>query len=319
MSTITELGLLRNVDLRTVWPNEAVDFTPWLEQHIAALGDVLDMELVIEKREAPVGDYSLDLLARDLRGNRDVVIENQLTRTDHKHLGQLLTYAAGYDASVIVWLAKDVTEGHRQALDWLNQRTDANTKFFGVVVELLSIDGSRPALNFKLVASPNEWRKTNIGSGSDGGLSERGESYRTFFQDLVDRLREQHQFTNARRGQPQSWFSFTSGFAGLGYNSSFARGRRARVELYVDSGEKESNEQLFDGLMKKRESLERELGESLEWERLDEKRACRISAVRPGSIDDDEKTLEEIRDWMIDRLLKFKEVFGPRLAELRDV
>ena len=228
-----DLGTLETVELRNVWPNEASDFTPWLEQHLASLGEVLGMELEPHKREAAVGSFSLDLLARDLSRNRSVVIENQLTETDHEHLGKLLTYAAGLDAGIVIWLAQEMREEHRQALDWLNQRTDTNTEFYGVVVELLRIDNSRPAPNFKLVAFPNEWRKTNISSPGASGVSEKGEAYRRYDQDLIDRLRDGHQFTRARKAQAQNWRWFASGIPGIGYTTTFPWGGQVRVNVLV--------------------------------------------------------------------------------------
>ena len=312
-----ELGTIEKVDLHTVWPNEATDFTPWLEQHLQALGDALRMDLEFQKREAPVGGFSLDLLARDLGRGRLVVIENQLTTTDHDHLGKLLTYAGGYDAGVMIWLCREMKEEHRQALDWLNQRTDENTEFFGVVVEALKIDNSRPAPNFRLVAFPNEWRKSAVGSAQRAPVSERMEAYRSYFQDLIDRLREEHRFTGARKAQTNSYFFFSSGFSGFTYNASFTKERQARVELYIDPSDAAANKACFDSLAHKKESSQSEFAEPLDWERLDNRIASRISVNRPGSIDDDSEALEEIKTWMITNLLKFKDVFGPQVAELR--
>ena len=312
---MAELARIERVDLREVWPNEAADFTPWLQENIDRLGDALGMDLEVEEREASVGTFSLDLLARD-GGGRPVIIENQLGTTDHSHLGQILTYAAGYNASVIVWIAKEFRDEHRAALDFLNSRTGEDTEFFGVGVELWRIEGSRAAVNFDLVVTPNEWRKQTGKTSPVGGTSERGEKYRLFFQALMDALRDQHQFTRARKAQPQSWYSFSSGTRWFTYGASFAAHGRARVELYIDSTEGERNKRAFDRLEQQKERLESELEATLEWERLEHRRASRISIRRPGSIDDDQETLEEIRQWMIDRLLAFRRVFGPRLPEL---
>ena len=140
-----DLAKIEKVELKEAWPHEARDFTPWLAENIEELGAAIGVELELVDTEAAVGEYSLDVLARDPYGDRPVVIENQLEPTNHNHLGQLLTYAAGYDANLVVWLTREFRDEHRQALDWLNQRTDEHTQFFGVVVELWKIDGSRPA------------------------------------------------------------------------------------------------------------------------------------------------------------------------------
>jgi hypothetical protein len=309
-----ELGTLKKGDLREIWPNESSDFTPWLEEHLRALGDVLGMDLELRQREAPVGGFSLDLLLRDVGQGRTVVVENQLSTTDHDHLGKLLTYASGYNAEVAIWLAKEIREEHRQALDWLNQRTDTNTAFFGVVVELLKFDGSRPAANFKLVAFPNEWRKANVGR-SESAPSEREERYRSFFQSLIDELREQHSFTGARKAQPSSYYHFSSGFSNIHYGFSFARGNEARVELYIDR-DKDWNQRLVDELQEATEASNRGLHQALKWEPLDTRNASRIAIYRPGSIDDDDETLDAIRDWAIEQLLTFKKIFSPKLSEL---
>ena len=116
MTATKELASIDKLDLREVWPNEAANFTPWLAQNISLLGEALDMDLEVETAEAPVGAYSLDVLARDVRNSHSVIVENQLEVTDHTHLGQLLTYMAGFDANVIVWIAKEFRDEHREAL-----------------------------------------------------------------------------------------------------------------------------------------------------------------------------------------------------------
>lgn len=316
MTTSKELASIQKVELREVWPDEARDFTPWLAEHLSELGDALGLELELQAREAPVGGYSLDILARD-EGGRPVVIENQLESTNHTHLGQLLTYTAGFDANVIVWIAREFRDEHREALNLLNHRTGGDTQFFGVEVELWKIDNSRPAVNFKLVATPNEWQKQTVSNArAADNVSEQRERYQTFFQKLMDTLREEYNFMKARKAQPQNWQTFSAGHAQrVQYGANFALGKRARVEVYIDNGDKDWNKNLFDKLLEDKESIESDL-QALEWERLDNRRASRIAAVRQGSIDDDEETLEEIRNWMVQKLLNFKRVFGPRLDEL---
>jgi hypothetical protein len=311
---VEQFGVLKRIDLRLLWPHEALNFTTWLAQNIGVLGETLGLELELRGQEAPVGSFSLDLLAHDLGRDRSVIIENQLAPTDHDHLGKLITYAAGHAANVAVWVAPEFREEHRQALDWLNQRTDASTEFFGVVVEALQIDDSLPAPNFRLVASPNEWRKANVGAG-ERQASPNGEAYRAFFQGLIDRLRTQHGFTGARKAQPVSFYGFSSGIGGVSYGFNFGGGR-VRAETYIDRLDRNWNKWMFNGLHAKREAIEAEFGESLEWERLDHRRASRIVTRRLGSIEDPPEVLEESADWGIDRLLRFKKVIGPKMALL---
>lgn len=163
-----------------------------------------------------------------------------------------------------------------------------------------------------MVAFPNEWRKTNISSGAQ--TSEKREAYRVYFQNLIDALRTKN-FTNAQKGQPQNWYSFASGIQGIIYSNSFAQGGRVRAEIYIDRGDSKLNKDLFDKLLESKDDLEKEFGETLEWERLDSKRASRIAIYRSGSIEEDEKSIEDIKDWSIEKLLKFKKVFAPKIKK----
>jgi Domain of unknown function (DUF4268) len=297
-----------------MWADEARDFTPWLSQNIGRLGETLGMDLELTAREASVGEFSCDLLARDLSTGRVVIIENQFGTTNHDHLGKIITYAAGLEAEAVVWVAEKVREEHRQALEWLNRHSDSAIRFFAVTIELLQIDTSPAAVNFKPLVFPNEWQRAARESAE--GTSPRGEMYRGWFQVLIDELREKHHFTNARVGQPQNWYTFRSGTPGVEYSTSFAQGGRLRAEVYIDFGDAEVNKTFFDRLLRDREYFEHEMGESLSWERLDERRACRVATYRPGSITALPDELDQLRTWAIERLLAFKRIFGPRTREV---
>lgn len=305
-----QLSKIKRLNLRDIWGKEAGDFTPWLAENIGELGKALGMDLELETMEASVGDFSLDLLAKDLGMNRNVVIENQLTQTDHDHLGKLLTYAAGFDASVVIWVSESIREEHREALEWLNKRTNTDTEFFGVVVEVMQIDDSKPAFNFKPVVFPNEWQKSKR-SQAVRSISSKGEAYRQYYQVLIDELREKHKFTGARVAQPQNWYAFSPGISGIRVSAVFASNNTARVELYIDVGDLETNKALFDWLSGQKDMIEKDCGFPLQWERLDEKRAARIAVNCNGSIESSPGELEQIRNWQIEKLLIFKKVFGP--------
>lgn len=311
-----QLGRLARVDPRVVWKHEAHEFTPWLVENIAMLSEVLGMELEVIDREAEVGDFSLDILARDLGRDRLVVIENQLEATDHTHLGQLITYAAGLEASTIIWVSREFREEHRQALDWLNRGDGATTEYFGIVIEILQVDESRPAVNLRLVVSPNNWSRQSKRGPRLDEVSGKRSSYQAFFQMLLDELREKHHFTNAKSGQPQNWYSFSSGTRGFLYGMSFAQGGELRSEVYIDFGDRGKNEVAFDALAADQDTIEKAFGEPLRWERLEARRACRVACYSKGSIDDSAEQQEMHRRWAIDRLLRFKKVFGPRLPDL---
>lgn len=313
---MVKLGELKRLNPRQVWADEARDFTPWLAENLPRLAEVLGLDLELTVREAGVGDFSCDLLTKDVGTGRIVIIENQFGPTNHDHLGKLLTYAAGLEAEAIVWVAEKIRDEHRQTLEWLNRHTDAAIRFFALAIEVLQIEMSPPAVNFRLVVFPNEWQRTTKESAE--GTSPRGEAYRRYFQALLDDLREKHRFTSARVGLAQNWYSFRSGVPGVDYGTSFAQGGRVRAETYIDFGDADANKALFDRLHAEREMFERAFGETLSWERLDERRASRIAAYRPGSIDVGPDELEDLRKWAIDRLLKFRSVFGPRIREILD-
>lgn len=302
------LGKIKKMSLRDVWPKEAYDFTPWLEKNIDTLSNALGFDLEIVKREARVGNFSLDLLAAESNNQESVVIENQLTKTDHDHLGKLITYASGRNASIAILIAESIQDEHKQALNWLNQKTDSKTQFFAVEVEVFRIDDSRPTVRFQPIVIPSEWQKSKAKSTT----SEKGEAYRKYFQALIDLLR-QKRFTNATKGQPQSGYAFPSGTSGIYYAATFGEGKIPKVQVYIDSRNKATNEKLFDALKRKKQSIHNKYGSSFEWNRHDKKQRCLIELKQKKEVQIitmSDKEQNEVLRWHSNNLLKMKRVFA---------
>jgi hypothetical protein len=309
-----ELGTIQNVNLKALWPGEATHFTPWLAQNLDLLAQKLGMDLELEATEASAGDFSADIIARDLSSNRLVVIENQYGGTDHKHLGQLITYSSVLGAGAVVWIAEAIRPEHKSAIDFLNANLKDSLSLYAIEASAIRIDDSKPAFVLTVVSMPSE---ASI-STSEVGLqpSETKEKYRSYFQNLIDELREKHRFTNARAGQPQNWYTFASENSRIyKYSANFAQGGKVRVEVYIDCGDKTKNEELFDCLFGQKDEIEKAIGTELSWERLDNRRACRIAVYRDGEIDMDSDSLAEIKIWMIQYLLRFKSVFPTRVTQ----
>jgi len=309
-----KLGKLKKVDPRSVWQHEAHDFTPWLRDNIDLLAEAVGLELDLVEAESAVGGYAVDLYAKDLNSGRWVIIENQLEQTDHGHLGQLMAYAAGKEAGVIIWISPQFRDEHRQTLNWLNEITDETVLFFGIEVEVLQVGDSLPAPNFNLVAQPSEWLKAL----SRPALSPRQQAYQAFFSQLLGKVKARHpNLTSATKVYPQSWFNFPVGRVGFAIASAFGQSNLFRVELYIDTGDKAKNKAAFDALYKDREAVEASIGHPVVWQRLDDRRASRIYCGTEGSIDDDPQHLEELQEWALDLVWAFRKVFRPRVQKLK--
>jgi hypothetical protein len=296
-----ELGRLEPVQPRTIWSNEARDFTPWLLVNADRLAEALGIDLELTNAEHPVGGFALDLIGRDLTNSCTLIVENQLEATDHTHLGQILTYAAGTGAATIVWVAPLFRDEHRQALDWLNENTAADIHFFGVQLRVVRIGESLPAPLFDVVAQPNDWQKLVREAGrADTAPTARMESYRQFWGRYLERVAaEQPSWTRAKVPPAQNWLAQPSPIPGCQLNAGFSTGNRLRHELYIDAGDAERNETILRHLAHHRASIEAIFGEALEWENLPNRRACRIAVYANGSVGDSERW-DKYLDWFFD-------------------
>lgn len=296
-----ELGRLEGVDVRTIWEHEAHDFTPWLLEHEDHLAETLGIDLELHQSEHPVGGLSLDLIGRDLTHDAVLIVENQLAKTDHSHLGQILTYAAGTDASSIVWIATSFREEHRQAVDWLNEQTRENVRFFGIELQAVRIGTSLPAPLFNLVAQPNDWQKQVRSAARSESTGSRAALYQAFWTKYLERLSVEHpDWSRARAPSHQNWMAFPSPIKGTRINPSFAQGKRLRHEIYIDTGDEGRNDAMFEDLFRQSELFEAEYGRTLEWEALPGARACRIADYRgEGDVVFEDKH-DEFVTWFLD-------------------
>lgn len=311
-----KLGKIRKIDLRDVWASESSDFTPWLakEENIAMLGDAIGMDLEVESQEKSVGPFRADILAKDLATNHYVLIENQLELTNHNHLGQIMTYAAGLDAFSIVWIAKAFTEEHRAALDWLNRITDENINFFGIEVEVIQIGDSLPAPQFNVVAKPNDWTKSVKSSASSGELTEtkvKQQEYWTEFRDYVLKIGSPFK---VQKPAPQHWTIIAMGrsyfLLSLSVNSV---NHTICINLEISGENAKAN---FDTLKElcEEESKSR-VAEDLEWLRLDEKKVSMVKLTKEFDFMD-KSSREEQFAWFVENVQKFIKYFKPKIKSI---
>jgi hypothetical protein len=312
--TEKRLRAVETISLSEEWDHEEADFTPWLVDNIELLADAIGIEIEDVEREEDVGGYRADITGTEMNTDGTVVIENQYGGTDHNHLGQLLTYAAGTDATFVIWLAEEFRDEHRSVLEWLNSSGPDAANFFGVRPRVVRLEGTEErGFEFNVTVEPNDWERELTES-----LTTREQAYKDFFTELTQRYAERNPNWNQLTPQPQSWLAFGAGISGIRFSWSFHQGPEISTELYIDTSEKERNAEIFTELKEDEESIVEELG-NVVWQRLPEKRACRIKVARSisGPIEElNASERREIEDWAIEQMDDLREVFEPRLERL---
>lgn len=315
---MSALGRLEKIDLRDIWRTEDQDFTPWLarEENISLLADTLGLELEVEAQEKEVGPFRADILCKDIRNDSWVLIENQLERTDHRHLGQLITYAAGLKAVTIVWVAATFTEEHRAALDWLNAVTGDDFRFFALEVELWRIGESPAAPKFNIVSKPNEWSKT-VGAATRRieaeALTDTKQLQLAFWEQLHAEL-QTHPGIRTQKPRPQHWTNLPIGRSGARLGAILnSREEKIAVELYLGD---ENAMAYFRELEASKAAIEEELGYAVDWRALPDKRASRILLLREKCPLEDQSRWPEYRAWLTAKLEDFDRVFRPKVKAL---
>jgi len=308
------LSFLKKVPLREIWPHEAADFTPWLatEENITLLANAIGMELEVEDVERSVGPYSADIVARDATGGL-VIIENQLEKTDHDHLGKCLTYASVLDAKNVVWIAREFTDEHKKAFDWLNDKTGVDVGFFAVRLELWRIDESKPAVRFNVVSHPAEIVKQGH-QESTGELSPTRKLQLEWWTAVKNELISSKVISGGQRPRPRYWFDVALGRSGFGL-SCIANVPSKKIGIRVYLSARRGGDAALEQLLESKEEIENEIGQKLEWNPNPEATDKVISLTYGADLSRKDKWAEYVT-WMVEYIEKFKKTFAPRIKNL---
>lgn len=310
-----QIGKIKKVPLREVWKDEARDFTSWLFKNIEILGEELDMDLTAIEKEGKAGSFSVDIVAEDSMGQK-IVIENQLERTNHEHLGKIITYLANLDAKIAIWISSDPKQEHERAIEWLNE-FGPGIDFYLVKVEAYKIGNSDPAPKFSIIAGPSEESEA-IGEEKKE-YAKRHILRKEFWTKLLEKAKEKTNLHANVTPNIYSWVGAGAGKAGINYNYVVTN-KYGKCELYFDKGkgyEKPNiNKIRFDNLYRHKNQIEKAFGRKLNWERLDNARASRISIKFEGVGLINKEKWDNLQDKMVDAMVRLEEVFKKYIREL---
>jgi hypothetical protein len=311
------IGKMISVDLRSLWKFEEQGFSCWLENNIDQLSAAIGFGLGEVQREQYVGPFQVDLTAED-NGGELVVIENQLEATDHDHLGKILMYFVNMQAKKAIWIASKPRPEHVKSVVWLNEVAPADNAFYLVQLSAYRINESDPAPLFTLVAGPTKEIK---GMGErKKELAERHLMRLRFWESLLHLASAKGVKTHdSRSPSKEHWITAGAGRSGVGFNYLiWTSQKQVAVEVYIDTGDEAQNKIYFDQLYSEAGKIEAEFGDTLVWERLDEKQASRIRYVimLDTVLRDSEDKWLDVQDKMIDAMHRLASTFRSRIEAL---
>ncbi len=302
---MVNLGTLKEItDLRSIWPHEALNFTPWVAENVDLLADAVGLDITVDETESSVGDFNVDIYASETGTDRKIIIENQLEDTDHDHLGKLITYASGKGADVVIWVVKHAREEHKAAVEWLNNHTDDKIGFFLCEIKLFQIGDSQIAPSFTVVERPNDWTKEIRKTASANPTQQQRLEYWQAFNDYAFSDANFSRIFNKRKPTTDHWMDFSIGSSACHIAVSQIQKRKAvDVELYIND-----DKELFKSLFAHKDEIEKNMEMELEWKELPERKASRILIEKTVDLDD-RATWPEQFDYIMDTCIKMKKAF----------
>ena len=304
-----EIERIQRVNIRDVWPDEARDFTPWLAENIDILDDDLAFRIDPEsvRREQSAGSFAVDLVAENQNGET-VVIENQLGRTDHDHLGKFLTYTAAFDADVAIWIVGDPRPEHVKAVTWINDSSQLSAYMFKI--QAIRIGNSPPAPLMTLIVGPPELAKEAVAFRQDAPES------RQFLEALLEHANSRTPLHSGVSPKNDRYVSTSSGHPGVDLVYGVTReGTSVSVRIDKQEAPAEWHDALFTFLCSKKEEIEESLGESLTWEAKEANRNRKLRATLEfGGWADRDKWPKAI-EMTVDRMIQLDQAVRPLLAD----
>lgn len=299
------LGTLKEItDLRSVWPHEALNFTPWVAENVYLLADAVGLDITVDETESSVGDFNVDIYASETGTDRKIIIENQLEDTDHDHLGKLITYASGKGADVVIWVVKHAREEHKAAIEWLNNHTDDKIGFFLCEIKLFQIGSSDIAPSFTVVERPNDWTKEIKKTTAANPTQQQRLEYWQAFNDYAFNNSNFLKEFNKRKPTTDHWMDFGVGSSACHIGVTQIQKRNSiGVELYINN-----DKDLFKSIYAHKDEVESIMGFELDWRELPERKASRILIEKAVQLDDRYKWNEQF-DYIMDVCLKMKKAF----------
>lgn len=304
-----KLGKLKEIAIRDIWSHEQYDFSKWLasDENIKELGNTLNLELTDVETEKFVGSYRCDILCKDELTGKTVLIENQLEPTNHDHLGKLITYASGLDASVVVWIVEYARDEHASAVEWLNKHTDDSVAFFLIEIHAFTIGDSQPAPLFKIIEQPNDFVKTVKTISKHGELSEREMNRLEFWNQFNDILEKREKPFNKHKATTDHWYTVAVGSSQCYISIDLVnKEHKIRVGFWIAD-----NKDMFDSLFEQKNAIEEIFGSNLIWDRLDGKKVSGAYVYINGLDFKKQSNYNELMNSAIDTVIKIRSAFKP--------
>jgi len=309
-----QIGRPIEVDPREIWRREDKNFTPWLAKNIDYLNDRLNLDITVQTVEGNVGPYFVDIYGEDNLGNK-IIIENQLEKSDHTHLGQILTYLVNLDANVAIWITTNPSEEHQQVVEWLNEITPDNMSFYLVQIKGIKIEGSDlVAPLFTVVEGPTQERK-RIGAEKKE-FAQRHTIRKQFWSQFIDEINKVSPLCQNISPSTDAWIGIALGTAGVSLNLVVTKSY-ARAEIFINKGDIQKNKQVFDFFFKDKDKIEKDFGSPLVWERMDDRVTSRVKYQLDGVNLYNEEDWKKMNEFMIDGALRLHKVFKERVQRLR--